>query len=88
VADSRIDNNAVLSLHGDSNSTGFAQLVEISVSSGAIPPVPNWTCRPQPSETLDYSASCVQTPSEWGLTEDHCSLEFRPPTLPSQVWLR
>lgn len=36
VADSRIDNNAVLSLHGDSNSTGFTQLVEISVSFGEL----------------------------------------------------
>jgi hypothetical protein len=43
VANSRIDNDAVLSLHGDSNITGFAQLVENSVSFGAIPPVPNWT---------------------------------------------
>jgi len=39
VADSRIDNDAVLGLHGDSNSTGFAQLFEISVSFGGIPPV-------------------------------------------------
>jgi hypothetical protein len=75
VADSRIDNDAVLSVHGDSNSTGFAQLVEISVSFGAIPPVPNWTSRPQLSETLDYSASCVQTLSEWGLTEDSQLIE-------------
>jgi hypothetical protein len=34
VANSRIDNDAVLSLHGDSNIAGFARLVEISVSSG------------------------------------------------------
>jgi hypothetical protein len=46
VANSRIDNDAVLRLHGDLNIAGFAQLVEISVSSGAIPPVPNSTCRP------------------------------------------
>jgi hypothetical protein len=43
VANRRIDNDAVLSLQGDSNITGFAQLVENSVSFGAIPPVPNWT---------------------------------------------
>jgi len=38
VADSRIDNDAVLSWHGHSNTTGFAQLVAISVSFGGIPP--------------------------------------------------
>ena len=35
VTNSRIDNDAVMSLHGDSNLTGFAQLVEISISFGA-----------------------------------------------------
>jgi hypothetical protein len=44
VADSRIDNDAVLTLPGDSNITGFAQLVEISVLPGAIPQVVD--CRP------------------------------------------
>jgi hypothetical protein len=34
VADSRVDNDTVLSLHVDSNITGFAQLVEISVCEG------------------------------------------------------
>ena len=41
VANSRIDNDAALSLHGDSNSTGLAQLVEISVSFVAVRPASN-----------------------------------------------
>jgi len=34
VTNSRIDNDAVMSLHDGSNLTGFAQLVEISISAG------------------------------------------------------